>query len=66
MHRSAEVDVSKSADVQALAMSDNLSELSVAQLRAFCKEKGLGMPRKKDDLIASIKKHFGINGTKEE
>jgi hypothetical protein len=38
----------------------------VAQLKAFCKDNKLGMPKKKDELIANVKKHFGSNGAKEE
>jgi hypothetical protein len=54
-----------STDFQALAASNKLNSLSVAQLKAFCKDKNLSMPRKKDELIASVKKHFG-GQTKEE
>jgi hypothetical protein len=55
-----------STDFQALAASNKLNSLSVAQLKAFCKDKNLSMPKKKDELIASVKKHFGAGQTKEE
>jgi hypothetical protein len=55
-----------SADVRSLAAADKLSSLSVAQLKTFCKDNKLGLPKKKDELIANIKKHFGSSGAKEE